>query len=191
MLPTVDRSEYIHSTYQCHTITDTKPHSGTVRTALVTLSHSAERARPERKSEETRVVMSAVACRLSSRTTGDQRGGRTCVTPLRHATQSTQQHRSPKARVKNVHDAEGQVTAQVWGRPLSGGRVAVVFFNRGEATRNVSATFEEMGIACGMETATVTVTDVWSGDVVSGVSSPVVVPAVEAHGVAFLVLAPE
>ena len=101
------RSEiYIHSTYQCHTITDTKPHSGTVRTALVTLSHSAERARPERKSEETRVVMSAVACRLSSRTTGDQRGGRTCVTPLRHATQSTQQHRSPKARVKNVHDAE-------------------------------------------------------------------------------------
>ena len=93
--------------------------------------------------------------------------------------------------LKNVHDAEGQVTAQVWGRPLSGGRVAVVFFNRGEATRNVSATFEEMGIAGGMETATVTVTDVWSGDVVSGVSSPVVAPAVEAHGVAFLVLAPE
>ena len=97
----------------------------------------------------------------------------------------------PGRRLKNVHDAEGQVTAQVWGRPLSGGRVAVVFFNRGEATRNVSATFEEMGIAGGMETATVTVTDVWSGDVVSGVSSPVVAPAVEAHGVAFLVLAPE
>eukprot|EP01017_Pseudomicrothorax_dubius_P039211 TRINITY_DN5980_c0_g2_i2.p1 TRINITY_DN5980_c0_g2~~TRINITY_DN5980_c0_g2_i2.p1 ORF type:complete len:424 (+),score=73.45 TRINITY_DN5980_c0_g2_i2:71-1273(+) len=35
--------------------------------------------------------------------------------------------------------------AEVWGGPLSGGAVAVIFFNRGELQETISATFEEIG----------------------------------------------
>jgi hypothetical protein len=81
------------------------------------------------------------------------------------------------------------VAAQVWGRPLVGGAVAAVFFNRAEAVRDVAATFGELGLAPGVKT--VTATDVWSGKVTKGVVSPITASAVEAHAVTFVTLTPE
>lgn len=96
----------------------------------------------------------------------------------------------PGRRVRNIFGAsEPAVEAQVWGRPLANGGVAVVFFNRGEATRIMTATFAELGLP--PTVAKVTVADVWSGTVTQGVASPIMAHAVEAHGVTFVTLTPE
>lgn len=82
------------------------------------------------------------------------------------------------------------IEAQLWGRPLGqNGAVAVVFFNRGKAARNISGTFADVGVAA--HVTTVTTVNVWSGKVTKGVASPITAVDVAAHGVAFLTLTPE
>jgi alpha-galactosidase len=95
----------------------------------------------------------------------------------------------PGRRLKNVMQNATFVAAQVWGRPLEGGGVAGVFFNRGETATDVTATFTELGL--GTAVNTVTVVDVWSGKVTKGVKSPFTATAVEAHATAFVTFTPE
>lgn len=84
---------------------------------------------------------------------------------------------------------EESVVAQLWGRPLAGGAVAAVFFNRGESSRDITATFAELGISATVRT--VTMVDVWSGDRTANVSSPITATNVDAHGAKFVTLVPE
>mgnify|MGYP006134782195 FL=1 len=81
------------------------------------------------------------------------------------------------------------VAAQLWGRPLSSGGVAVVFFNRGEAPIDISATCDEMGLP--RRDGNVTITDVWTGHAVVREHSPQLTytaKAVPPHGVQFVTL---
>jgi alpha-galactosidase len=94
----------------------------------------------------------------------------------------------PGRRLKNIMK-NTTVAAQVWGRPLEGGAVAGVFFNRDDIATDITATFAELGLASSV--TTVTAVDVWSGKVTKGVKSPFAATAVEAHGTAFVALTPE
>jgi hypothetical protein len=92
--------------------------------------------------------------------------------------------------IDNAKDEEEEVVvAQLWGRPLAGGEVAAVFFNRGESSRDITATFAELGISATV--STVTIVDVWSGDRTANVSSPITATDVAAHGAWFVTLVPE
>ena len=86
--------------------------------------------------------------------------------------------------------AAAVVAAQVWGRPLAGGAVAAVFFNRGEQPANISASFAELGL--GAAVASASALDVWGGGAATpGVRSPFTATNVEPHGVLFVTLTPE
>ncbi len=97
----------------------------------------------------------------------------------------------PGKRLKNLpaldSAAPQSVGAQVWGRPLAGGGVAAVFFNRGEVARDISATFSELGLSAVNQ---VTVVDVWSGAVTHGVTKSFEAHAVPPHGSTFVTLQP-
>lgn len=94
----------------------------------------------------------------------------------------------PGKRLKNViNETDGSVGAQVWGRPLAGGGVAAVFFNRGEQSRDISATFRELGLDAKEAVAV----DVWTGEVTKGVTSPFTARGVRPHAVLFVTLTPQ
>ena len=98
----------------------------------------------------------------------------------------------PGRRLKNVVNAmhpSGAVVAQIWGRRLAGGAVAVVFFNRGEQPTDISASFAELGLGEGV--AFVTAVNVWTGVASTGMTSPFAAMAVEPHGVVFVTLTPK
>ena len=78
--------------------------------------------------------------------------------------------------------------AQVWGRPLAGGRVAAVFFNRGEVQQSISATFEELGLAATVKR--VKAVDVWTGVVTQAVATPFEARGVPPHAAKFVTLDP-
>jgi alpha-galactosidase len=92
----------------------------------------------------------------------------------------------PGKPLKNldVHSADGSIGAQVWGRPLMGGGVAAVFFNRREVASDISATFAELGLETGH--GEVRATDVWSGKVRHRVASPFTALAVPPHAAIFV-----
>ena len=89
----------------------------------------------------------------------------------------------------NASASVAAVVAQVWGRPLSGGGVAAVMLNRGEAPNDISATFAELGLPATVKT--VTSTDVLTGKVTRGLRGPVTAYGVARHGVAFVTLTVE
>eukprot|EP00040_Diaphanoeca_grandis_P013182 m.66695 g.66695 ORF g.66695 m.66695 type:complete len:483 (+) comp23715_c0_seq2:191-1639(+) len=98
----------------------------------------------------------------------------------------------PGRRLKNIAavvNGSSVLVAQLWGRPLVGGAVAAIMFNRGESELDIASTFTELGLAAAVKT--VTMVDVWSGEVTKGVTSPVVAKMVQPHGVTFVTLTPD
>jgi alpha-galactosidase len=95
----------------------------------------------------------------------------------------------PGHRLKNNYGSthDSVIESQIWTRPLQGGGAAVVFFNRSEKQRSITATFDEVGLSSIRKTAAAT--NVWT-NVVSNVTSPLTVK-VEPHGVSFLTLMPD
>ena len=79
------------------------------------------------------------------------------------------------------------LVAQLWMRPISGGAVALVLFNRGETARTITASFAEVGLD---DSKTASVEDVWSGAVANGVAHKFVASEVAPHGVVFITLTP-
>mmetsp|Transcript_14709 Transcript_14709/g.22991 ORF Transcript_14709/g.22991 Transcript_14709/m.22991 type:complete len:569 (+) Transcript_14709:154-1860(+) len=106
--------------------------------------------------------------------------------------------RPPAAAQEN---GEKTIETQLWGRPLKDGSVAVVFFNRAETERTISATFEEIGLSSSLSLSskekqsqlktTVRTTNVWTGISNGGISSPLIARSVPPHGVIFLIVTPE
>lgn len=78
--------------------------------------------------------------------------------------------------------------AQIWGRPLIGESVAVIFFNRAAATRNITVSFAELGLSPLIKT--VQAVDVWTGRVKNNATSPFTAINVESHGVTFMTFSP-
>ena len=79
------------------------------------------------------------------------------------------------------------VTAQVFARPLSLGRIAVLLLNRGPATAHLAVSWAELGISAGQ---TVQVFDVIS-ESAQGTATTSFEADVASHDVAFVVLQPE
>ena len=97
---------------------------------------------------------------------------------------------SPGKRLKNIPSGQSSAAeAQVWGRALAGGGVAVVLFNRGETVRDITATFTELGWLPSVKAATAV--DVWSGKVTKGVMKEFRARAVAPHAAALVTLTPE
>ena len=94
----------------------------------------------------------------------------------------------PGKRLKNILNSTDGSIAQVWGRPLAGGRVAAVFFNRGEVQQSISATFEELGLAATVKR--VKAVDVWTGVVTQAVATPFEARGVPPHAAKFVTLDP-
>ena len=96
----------------------------------------------------------------------------------------------PGKRLKNlINQTDGSIGAQVWGRSLAGGGVAAVFFNRGEKSRDISATFDELELGADVKAAVVL--DVWTGEVTTGVVSPFTARAVRPHATLFVTFTPQ
>jgi len=88
----------------------------------------------------------------------------------------------------NNNNKAAKLEAQIWGRPLVGGSVAAIFFNRAETKRNITASFEELGLSPFV--TTVTVLNIWSKKTITNVTSPFTAMNVEPHGVAFITFSP-
>lgn len=76
---------------------------------------------------------------------------------------------------------------ETWVGPLSGGRFAVVLFNRSPADDTITLNWADMGVA---PTAAFAVRDIWAA-ADRGVRMGAYSAMVPAHGVAFLVLTPQ
>jgi hypothetical protein len=93
---------------------------------------------------------------------------------------------SAATRVADVDVNSTQIVLQVWARPLSGGRVAVVMFNRGEAAAPMRVNFSSLDLP---PAGTAHVRDVLKR--ANGTDATGAYEAeVESHGVAFVVLTP-
>ncbi|CAJ1945953.1 unnamed protein product [Cylindrotheca closterium] len=97
------------------------------------------------------------------------------------------------------------IIGQLWVRPLTGGAVAVVFFNRQEQPLRMEATWQELGLLSSSSNSTTTATtattattttvvqgmNVWTDEIRQNISSPMMMVSVPPHAVSFWILTPK
>ena len=78
--------------------------------------------------------------------------------------------------------------AETWSKPLVSGKVAAVFLNRSPATRDITASFETLGLPTH---ATVSTRDLWlRKDLAMGVKGGFTAKAVPSHGMLAVMFSP-
>jgi alpha-galactosidase len=86
----------------------------------------------------------------------------------------------------NIDGDENDETVEVWAVDLKGGDVAIVLFNRSSQTQQITATFEEVGMATGTSAG---VRDLWAHQDL-GIQNGSITATVDSHDVVALRLTP-
>jgi alpha-galactosidase len=88
------------------------------------------------------------------------------------------------------HATTGAIKEQVFARPLSGGRTAVVMLNRGQAAVQMSVTWQQLGFQGSNSTSPYAVHDVIAQKPVAGTVVGKYAAVVQSHDVSFIILTP-